>query len=95
VIVLGTLLPYVLYMAALRHLTAATAGVVGMLEPVVATVVAWAWLGQSLVAVQVVGGVVVLAGVGLAQRAAAGATPPGATRRGGARGDEERPPAAA
>jgi hypothetical protein len=39
---------------------------------------------------------VVLAGVGLAQRAAAaGATPPAATRRGGARGDGERPPAAA
>ena len=36
---------------------------VGMLEPVVATVVAWAWLDQSLAA-QVLGGVVVLAGVG-------------------------------
>jgi drug/metabolite transporter (DMT)-like permease len=95
VIVLGTLVPYVLYMAALRHLTAATAGVVGMLEPVVATVVAWAWLGQSLVAVQVLGGVVVLAGVGLAQRAAAGASPPAVPRRGGATSDGERPPAAA
>jgi drug/metabolite transporter (DMT)-like permease len=69
VIVLGTLAPYALDLAALRHLPAATVGAVGMLEPVVATAVAWAWLGQSLDPVQVVGGAVVLAGVGLAQAA--------------------------
>jgi hypothetical protein len=57
--------------------------------------VAWAWLGQSLVAVQVLGGVVVLAGVGLAQRAAAGASPPAVPGRGGAASEGERPPAAA
>jgi drug/metabolite transporter (DMT)-like permease len=69
VIVLGTLAPYALDLAALRHLPAATVGAVGMLEPVVATVVAWAWLEQSLDAVQVLGGAIVLAGVGLAQLA--------------------------
>ena len=69
VVVLGTLAPYALDLAALRHLPAATVGAVGMLEPVVATVVAWAWLGQALTPVQVLGGVVVLAGVGLAQAA--------------------------
>ncbi|HEX6420864.1 MAG TPA: EamA family transporter [Acidimicrobiales bacterium] len=69
VVALGTLAPYALDLAALRHLPAATVGVVGMLEPVVATAVAWAWLGQSLTAAQVLGGAVVLAGVGLAQAA--------------------------
>ena len=69
VIVLGTLAPYALDLAALRHLPAATVGAVGMLEPVVATAVAWSWLGQSLTPVQLLGGVVVLAGVGLAQAA--------------------------
>lgn len=69
VIVLGTLAPYALDLAALRHLPAATVGAIGMLEPVVATAVAWAWLGQSLGAAQVLGGVIVLAGVGLAQAA--------------------------
>jgi drug/metabolite transporter (DMT)-like permease len=73
VIALGTLAPYALDLAALRHLPAATVGAVGMLEPVVATAVAWAWLGQSLSAAQALGGVIVLAGVGLAQ----GATNPG------------------
>jgi drug/metabolite transporter (DMT)-like permease len=66
-IVLGTLVPYALDLAALRHLPAATVGAVGMLEPVIAAATAWAWLGQSLGPAQVVGGVVVLAGVGLAQ----------------------------
>jgi drug/metabolite transporter (DMT)-like permease len=78
VIVLGTLAPYALDLAALRHLSATTVGAVGMLEPVVATGVAWLWLEQSLDAAQVVGGLVVLAGVGLAQAArTAGAWPEG------------------
>jgi len=61
------MMPYSLDLAALRHLPAATVGAVGMLEPVVATTVAWAWLGQSLDPVQMLGGVIVLAGVALAQ----------------------------
>jgi drug/metabolite transporter (DMT)-like permease len=69
VIVLGTLAPYALDLAALRHLPAATVGAVGMLEPVVATAVAWAWLDQSLSTAQALGGLIVLAGVGLAQAA--------------------------
>jgi drug/metabolite transporter (DMT)-like permease len=67
VVVLGTLVPYALDLAALRHLPPATVGAVGMLEPVVATAAAWGWLGQSLSPAQVLGGAVVLAGVGLAQ----------------------------
>ncbi len=69
VIGFGTLAPYALNLAALRHLPAATVGAVGMLEPVIATAVAWAWLGQSLSGPQIVGGGVVLAGVALAQAA--------------------------
>ena len=61
-------MPYLLDLAALAHLSATTVGAVGMLEPVVATVVAWAWLEQSLSPAQVVGGLVILAGVGLALR---------------------------
>jgi drug/metabolite transporter (DMT)-like permease len=40
-----------------------------MLEPVVATVVAFAWLDESLAAAQLVGGAVVLVGILLAQTA--------------------------
>ena len=64
---LGTLAPYALQVAALRHLSPTTTGVVGMAEPVLAAAVAWVWLHESLNAVQIAGGMAVLVGVGLAQ----------------------------
>ncbi len=69
VVVLGSIVPFSLIVAALRHVTATRAGVVAMLEPVVATVVAWAWLQESLSAAQLAGAAVVLAGILLAQTA--------------------------
>jgi drug/metabolite transporter (DMT)-like permease len=69
VVVLGSIAPFSLIVAALRHVSATRVGVVAMLEPVVATVVAWAWLRESLTAVQLVGAAVVLAAIGLAQTA--------------------------
>jgi drug/metabolite transporter (DMT)-like permease len=70
VIVLGTLAPYSLNIAALRHVAPTIVGAVGMCEPVAAAAVAWAWLGQALRPIQMVGGGVVLAGVAIAQQAA-------------------------
>lgn len=66
-IVLGTIAPFVLSIAALQHLPATTVGIVATFEPVAASVVAWAWLGESLVAVQILGGIVVLVGIVLAE----------------------------
>jgi drug/metabolite transporter (DMT)-like permease len=68
-VVLGTIVPFALILTALRHLSATRVGVVGMLEPVLAAAVAWAWLGEALGAVQLAGGVVVLVGIVLAQTA--------------------------
>jgi drug/metabolite transporter (DMT)-like permease len=68
-IVLGTIVPFGLVVAALRHVSATRAGIVAMLEPVVAIAVAWVWLAQSLGAAQAVGGAVVLSGIVLAQTA--------------------------
>ena len=68
-IVLGTIVPFALTLTGLRHLPATRVGVVGMLEPVLASAVAWMWLGESLGAVQLAGGVVVLIGIVLAQTA--------------------------
>lgn len=66
-VVLGTIVPFVLSVGALRHLPATTVGIVATFEPVAAAVVAWAWLGESLVAVQILGGLVVLVGIVLAE----------------------------
>jgi drug/metabolite transporter (DMT)-like permease len=68
-VLLGTVAPFGLVVGALRHISATRAGIVAMLEPVAGSVVAYAWLGESLSAVQVAGGGVVLAGILLAQTA--------------------------
>jgi drug/metabolite transporter (DMT)-like permease len=66
-IVPGTVFPFVLSLGALRHLPATRVSVVAMVEVVLASFVAWLWLGETLSAAQLVGGGVVLLGVVLAQ----------------------------
>jgi drug/metabolite transporter (DMT)-like permease len=68
-IVLGTIVPFALIAGALRHVSATSVGIVAMLEPVGATVVAYLWLGEALEPSQLVGGAVVLAGILLAETA--------------------------
>jgi drug/metabolite transporter (DMT)-like permease len=69
VIVLGSIVPFSLIVGALRHVSATRVGIAAMLEPVVATVVAWAWLRETLAPVQLAGAAVVLAAILLAQTA--------------------------
>ena len=66
-VVLGTIVPFALVVAALRHISATRAGITGMLEPVLAIVAAWAWLGESLNLTQLSGVAATLAGISLAQ----------------------------
>ena len=68
-IVLGTIVPFFLLVSALRHLSATRVAIIAMVEPVVATIVAWVWLGESLSAFQLVGAAIVLAAIVLAQTA--------------------------
>jgi drug/metabolite transporter (DMT)-like permease len=68
-VVLGTIVPFGLLVAALRHVTATRAGILAMFEPIAGTAVAYAWLREELTAVQLVGAGVVLAAIGLAQTA--------------------------
>jgi drug/metabolite transporter (DMT)-like permease len=69
VIVIGTFVTFSLLTGALRHISATRASIVATLEPVVATVIAWAWLGESFGPTQLVGGAVVIAGILVAQSA--------------------------
>jgi drug/metabolite transporter (DMT)-like permease len=68
-VVLGTIVPFFLIVGSMRHITATRAGILAMVEPVVASVVAYGWLDERLGATQLVGGAVVLCGIGLAQTA--------------------------
>jgi drug/metabolite transporter (DMT)-like permease len=69
VVLVGTIVPFLLLVGALRHISATRAGVTAMFEPVAGALVAWAWLGESLSTVQLVGGAIVLTGILLAQTA--------------------------
>jgi drug/metabolite transporter (DMT)-like permease len=68
---LGTLLPFALAVGAVRVISAATAGIAATAEPVFAAAFAWLLLGQHLGPAQVAGAALVVAGVVLAQLAAA------------------------
>ena len=68
-ILLGTIVPFFLIVGSMRHITATRAGILAMVEPVVASLVAWAWLGETLNGTTLVGGAIVLCGIVLAQTA--------------------------
>jgi drug/metabolite transporter (DMT)-like permease len=67
IVVLGTVVPFICLVSALHHVPATRVTIVAMLEPVLAAIVAWFWLGEELAAAQIVGGLIVLVGVILAQ----------------------------
>ncbi len=71
--VVGTGVAYALWFRGLRRLSPASLTFLGLLSPLVATVVGWVVLGQALTGWQVAGAVVVIASVVVAQSA------PGAT----------------
>jgi|UniRef100_UPI00404B9172 drug/metabolite transporter (DMT)-like permease len=68
VIIFGTMVPYLFVIAGIRIISASTASVIGMLEPVLAGAFAWIWLSQSWSAIQLVGVVIVLIGIYIADR---------------------------
>jgi drug/metabolite transporter (DMT)-like permease len=69
VVLVGTMITFSLLVGSLKHISATRASIVATLEPVLATAVAWLWLDESFGAAQIVGGLVVLAGIFLAQTA--------------------------
>jgi len=67
-IIMGTVVPFWLVVASMRHLRASQASVVGLTEPLLAIVIAWLVLAESLTFVQLLGGALILFGVVLAER---------------------------
>jgi len=68
-IVVGTIVPFLLLVGALRHISATRVALTAMFEPVAGALVAYAWLGEELSGLQITGGAVVLAGILIAQSA--------------------------
>jgi len=69
VIIMGTVVPYMLVLKGLKLLSASTSSVMGMVEPVLAGVFAWIWLSETWNFIQLVGGVTVIIGIILADKA--------------------------
>jgi DME family drug/metabolite transporter len=69
----GTLFPFLLYVWAVRLVRAERAAIAATLEPVLAALAAWVWLDQSLSAMQIAGGLLVIAGIVTLQRSRADA----------------------
>ncbi|MFL6123249.1 EamA family transporter, partial [Actinophytocola sp.] len=67
--VVSTALAYLLSLSSLRLLPANVVSVLAVIEPIVATVLAWLLLGQALTAAQVIGAVVLLSGATVVQLA--------------------------
>ncbi|MDQ4130072.1 MAG: DMT family transporter [Actinomycetota bacterium] len=65
--IVGTLVPFLLFVWGLRKVDASRAAIVSTLEPVAAALVAYVWLGEQLGPAQLLGGSMVLAGVVLVQ----------------------------
>lgn len=69
IVVMGTIAPYLFVVSGLKLLSAANASVFGMIEPVIAGVFAWWWLSESLNGIQMMGCVVVIVGIFIADKA--------------------------
>jgi drug/metabolite transporter (DMT)-like permease len=65
--VVSTAFAYVAGILALKHLPSAAASVLGLVEPLVATLAAWLILGQVLTVVQIIGAAVLLSGAAVVQ----------------------------
>ena len=66
-VVFGTVLPFALVLQSLRQLRATQASIVGMTEPVIASLIAFALLGEVMTPIQILGGAIVLGAVIVAE----------------------------
>ncbi|MBO0801077.1 MAG: EamA family transporter [Blastocatellia bacterium] len=59
----ATVIPFALFIESLHHLEPSRSSITSMLEPVVASTVAWLWLNENMEPLQILGGVAVLGGI--------------------------------
>jgi drug/metabolite transporter (DMT)-like permease len=65
--IMGSFIPMLLDYIALGNLSATAVGIIATAETVFATVFAWAWLNESMTSLEVIGGLIVVAGIVLAE----------------------------
>lgn len=65
---MGTVLPYLLVIIAMKSISASQASVIAMSEPVFSGILAWSILSEHLTLAQLCGGLVVLTGIFIAEK---------------------------
>jgi len=68
VALLGTIVPFVLYFEGLRRMEASRVSITSTLEPVIAGVAAYFFVGETMAPLQIFGGILVIAGIVLLQQ---------------------------
>lgn len=71
-LIVGSFFAFVLSFLALKKLKATPAGIIASSEVIFAFIVAWLWLGEALSPIQILGALIVIAGIALAQTARPG-----------------------
>ena len=69
VICVGTLIPYTFNLIGVTNTNASTAAILGTLEPVLAGVFAWIWLGETFNLIQLIGAAAVITAIYIATKA--------------------------
>ena len=60
---LGTLMPYLLFLYGVRNVQAEKAAIVASIEPFIAGMIAWIWFEQHLAPLQIIGGVLIVGAI--------------------------------
>ena len=66
-VIFGTVTPFLLVLGSLRRIGAARSGIIGTTEPIWAGILAMAFLGEAFTTIQGIGGLIVIAGILVAE----------------------------
>ena len=68
-VVLGTVIPFWLALAAMKYISSSQASATGMTEPIFASIIAWVVMSEQLTTWQILGGAITLLGIAVGENA--------------------------
>lgn len=68
-VLLGTVIPFWLALAAMKYISSQQASATGMTEPIFASIIAWVVMSENLTTWQLVGGAITLTGIAIGENA--------------------------
>ncbi len=68
-VILGTVIPFWLALAAMKYISSQQASATGMTEPIFASIIAWVVMSENLTTWQLFGGAITLTGIAIGENA--------------------------